>query len=400
MKSSSSRLVAMDVLRGFALLGILLMNIQSFSMPGAAYLNPTAYGNFSGVDQWVWSVSHLFADQKFMSLFSMLFGAGVLLFCQNAEQKHGSARKLHYTRTFWLLVFGLLHGYLFWYGDILYAYAMCGFIIYLLRNKSIRFLCITATLLLLISSCYNLLLGVSIEHFPKDAITELKSIWQPDEKAIQEELQAYLGSFTQALAFRAEETFFMQSYVFFTMFIWRATAMMLLGMALFKAGFFHMGWQTKTYMRGIFIALPFGLILVGLGLYNNIKHDFSLEYSMFIGSQYNYWGSILVAFGYACAVMLMAKTGFASRLQNRLAAIGKTAFSNYILHTVVFTSLFYGYGLGLFGDVLRWQQLLLVIVMWMVQLWCSAIWLKYYRFGPLEWVWRSLTYARLQPMKR
>jgi uncharacterized protein len=171
-------------------------------------------------------------------------------------------------------------------------------------------------------------------------------------------------------------------------------------MALFKAGFFHMGWQTKTYMRGIFIVLPFGLILVGLGLYNNIKRDFSLEYSMFIGSQYNYWGSILVAFGYACAVMLMAKTGFASRLQNRLAAIGKTAFSNYILHTVVFTSLFYGYGLGLFGDVLRWQQLLLVIVMWMVQLWCSAIWLKYYRFGPLEWVWRSLTYARLQPMKR
>lgn len=400
MSHSQNRLVAMDVLRGFALLGILLMNIQSFAMPGAAYLNPTAYGNFVGIDQWVWSISHVLADQKFMSLFSMLFGAGVLLFCQNAEQKSGSALKLHYTRTFWLLIFGLIHGYLFWYGDILYAYAMCGFVIYWMRNKSIRFLCITALLLLSVSSLYNLLLGVSIDQFPKDALNELNAVWKPNQTEIGRELNAYLGSFSGALSYRAEETLFMQTYVFFSMFVWRATAMMLLGMALFKSGFFHLQWNTKRYTQVLAVCLPLGFLIIGTGLSTQFEHDFSLNYSMFIGSQFNYWGSILVALGYASGVILMVKSGMAQSLQHRFAAIGKTAFSNYILHTLVFTTIFNGYGLGLFGAVDRWQQLIMVGGMWLVQLWVSPLWLKHYRYGPLEWCWRSLTYGKSQKMKR
>lgn len=400
MVNSTERLVAMDVLRGFALLGILIMNIQSFSMPGAAYLNPTAFGDFTGVNQWIWTVSHVLADQKFMSLFSMLFGAGVLLFCQNAEAKGKPAGKLHYTRTFWLLMFGLVHGYLFWYGDILYAYAMCGFLIYLLRSKSVKTLLILSGILLLLSSAYNVFMGMSIGYFPEEAKVGLLEAWNPDQQHEAKEIQAYLGSFSSALAFRAEETFFMQTYVFLTMFIWRATAMMLIGMALFKSGFFQLRWTTKDYKKLLSICLPIGLALTIVGLQANFKHNFSLEFSMFLGSQYNYWGSIFLALSYAAIILLWAKSGMFSALQSRLACIGRVAFSNYILHTLVFTTIFYGYGFGLFADTERWQQLLMIFVMWGLQLWLSPTWLKHFKYGPLEWLWRSLTYRRLQEFRK
>jgi uncharacterized protein len=400
MPNNNQRLVAMDVLRGFALLGILFMNIQSFAMPGAAYLNPMAFGDFTGINQWIWIGSHIIADQKFMSLFSMLFGAGVLLFCDRAEQKGKSPRGLHYKRTFWLLIFGLMHGYLFWYGDILYAYAMCGFIIYLLRNKSIKTLLIISTILLLISSLYSLGMGAIVPDFPEEAKKGLMEAWNPDAAKEAKEIAAYANGFVSALNYRAEETFFMQTYVFLTMFIWRATAMMLLGMALYKSGFFQLKWQTKSYQKLLITGFVIGLALILLGLQANMQREFSMEYSMFTGSQYNYWGSIFMALSYASAIMLLVQKGAFVTFQDRLAAIGKTAFSNYILHTLVFTTLFYGYGFGLFAETERWQQLIMILAMWALQLWLSPLWLKHFKFGPLEWAWRSLTYWRFQDLKR
>src|SRR5688572_28004212 len=120
------RIESMDVLRGFALLGILLMNIQSFSMITAAYLNPTAYGDLTGVNFWVWTLSHLLAAEKFISIFSMLFGACVVHMWRRAEHNGASATRLHYRRVGWMILFGLLHAHLLWYGDILYTYGMCG----------------------------------------------------------------------------------------------------------------------------------------------------------------------------------------------------------------------------------------------------------------------------------
>ena len=165
VQNKSQRIAALDVLRGFALLGILFMNIQSFSMPGAAYLNPTAYGDFEGINFWIWLGSHVFVDQKFMSIFSMLFGASVLLFCEKQEGKGLSPGKYHYRRTFWLMVFGLLHGYLFWYGDILFSYALCGFFVYLLRNKPISTLLKIAIAFLLVGSLYNFFVNWSLQFF-------------------------------------------------------------------------------------------------------------------------------------------------------------------------------------------------------------------------------------------
>ncbi|BDX07431.1 DUF418 domain-containing protein [Planctobacterium marinum] len=399
MNNNVERLQAMDVLRGFALLGILLVNIQSFSMPGAAYLNPTAFGDLSGLNLWVWISTHVLADQKFMSLFSLLFGAGIILFCDSAQKKGLSAAKLHYKRNAWLLLFGLLHAYLFWYGDILFAYSLCAFFIYLLRNKSVFTLIVVTLLFAAISSGYSLLFGSSLEHFPADAQSGLMEAWAPNAAALANELSAYKGSFLSAFEFRAEEAIFMQSYVFLTYFFWRASAMMLLGMALYKSGFFHLQWQNKSYLWLAIFGLAIGLPIVSFGVHSNFEQQFSLQYSMFLGNQFNYWGSILMGLSYAAIVVLLVKKGLFKALQLRLAAIGKTAFSNYILHTVVFTTVFYGYGLGLFGDIERWLQLSLVLAMWALQLWLAPVWLRHYRFGPLEWLWRTLTYGKAQPFK-
>ena len=132
----SERILSLDVLRGFAILGILFMNIQSFSMIEAAYINPTAYGDLTGINKWVWIISHIFTDQKFMTLFSLLFGAGIILITDRADLKGISAAGLHYRRTFWLLLIGLIHAYLLWHGDILVIYAMCALIVYAFRKLS------------------------------------------------------------------------------------------------------------------------------------------------------------------------------------------------------------------------------------------------------------------------
>src|SRR5438445_2514093 len=130
----ADRIQSIDVLRGFALLGILVMNIQSFSMILAAYENPTAYGNLEGANYWVWFFSHVLADQKFMTIFSMLFGAGIVLMTSRQEETTGRSAAVHYRRMGVLALFGMLHAYLFWYGDILFGHALCGMLVYLCRR--------------------------------------------------------------------------------------------------------------------------------------------------------------------------------------------------------------------------------------------------------------------------
>jgi uncharacterized protein len=145
------RIVSIDVLRGFAVLGILIMNIQSYSMIGAAYMNPWAYGDLTGANYGVWFLSHLLADSKFMTIFSLLFGAGVVLMASRSEAKGRPAAGVHYRRMIWLIIFGLLHGLVLWYGDILYVYGMCGLGIFLFRRRSPKFLLIFG--LLVVSDC-------------------------------------------------------------------------------------------------------------------------------------------------------------------------------------------------------------------------------------------------------
>ena len=394
------RIIALDILRGFAIMGILVMNIQSFAMPEAAYLNPTAYGDLNGVNKWVWILSHVFADQKFMTLFSLMYGAGIVLVTQNAEKRMGKSAGLHYRRTFWLLVIGLIHAHLIWYGDILVAYAICALLMYLFRRIRARYLLVIGVLWMSVHSLLYLGFGSTIQHWPPESVEAARESWQPTEVALQEEISAYLGTWSEQFAVRTKSALMLETSVFLILFLWRAGGLMLVGMALYKVGVLTASKSRGFYLRGWLISWLIGLPVVTYGLYRHFEAGWSLEYSMFIGSQFNYWGSLFVAFGWLCIVMIVTKSHVLKGLQNRLAAVGRSALTNYILQSVLCTFIFYGFGLGLFGSIDRLGQILIVLLVWVIQLVLAPWWLSRYKFGPLEWAWRSLTYMQRQKFRR
>lgn len=398
--TSSERIISLDILRGFAILGILIMNIQSMSMIGSAYLNPYSYGDFTGINKIVWIVSHIFADSKFITIFSILFGAGIVLFTERLKEKGVSSIKLHYRRTFWLLVIGLLHAYLLWYGDILVSYALCALWVVLFRNKKPKTLFIWAFIFIFISFLINFLTGLSIPYMPEEAKQDLMQSWMPVADEISKEISIYTGSFSDQLGYRIQTALWFQTFLFFFSVGWKLTGLMLIGIGLYKSGVLNAEKSNKFYIKLTLFGLIFGYLLVGFGLYKNLTHHFSLEYSFFIGSQFNSWGSLFVALGYIGVVMLLIKSFKKGWLAKSLQAVGQTALSNYIIQTILGTLIFYGHGLGLFGQVERWQQILIVIGVWTLQLIISPLWIKYFKFGPFEWLWRSLTYWKIQPIKR
>ena len=400
--NQDSRINQLDILRGFALMGILIMNIQSFSMPLAAYLNPTVWGDLKGINYFVWFTSHILADAKFMGLFSILFGAGICLFAERAEQRNGRSGLLHYKRNFWLLVFGLIHAHFIWFGDILVSYALCGFWVYWFRHKSVKFLITSSILFLSILFFYTLLVNFAINNqfIPQESIEEILYFWRPDHAQLAAEISAYTGGFLEQTLRRSSDAFFLETQGFFGGTLWRVGGMMLLGMALYKNGVLT-GKRTNTfYFWLILVGLSIGISLSSYGIIQNFLHGFDVNYSMFLGSQFNYWGSIFTTLAYIGMINLVINNGLLKSLQKRLAAVGQMAFSNYIAHSLICTFIFYGHGLGLFSQVERSSQIIIVFVIWGLQLWYSPLWLNKYRFGPLEWMWRSLTYWQKQSMVR
>jgi len=397
---AADRILSLDILRGFAVLGILLMNIQSFSMIGAAYLNPTAYGDLTGVNRLVWSLSHFFADLKFISIFSMLFGAGIVLFSTRLESRRLRAAPVHYRRAFWLLIIGLAHGFLLWYGDILATYGLVALVTYLFWRRSPRVLLVVGLVVVSISSLLSWMFGASIPYWPPEAIEGMLSFWKPGAEAIASELAAYGGSWIAQMSERAPGMVEHLTVVFWTTMLWRTGGLMLIGMALYKWGVLSAERSRRFYWTAAGVGLVVGLPLIGLGVARRFAADWALEYAFFQGGQYNYWGSLLVALAYVSLIMLLAKSKPLGGVSRRLAAVGRMAFTNYLMQTVVCTTIFYGHGFGLFGTVERSIQILIVFAVWIFQLWFSTFWLERFRFGPAEWVWRSLTYMKPQPMRR
>ncbi len=397
--SRSQRIESLDVLRGLAVLGILTMNISAFSMPSAAYFNPSVYGDLSGINGWVWRATHLLADFKFMAIFAMLFGAGIVLMWQRAEQKTHAAAGLHYRRMFWLIIFGLLHAHLLWYGDILYWYGMAGLLAYLFRKRSPTALIVIAVVALGISSSLMLLGGFAQENWPPEMREELLSDMAPSDKALATEIAAYRGSWLEQMEPRVEAAIEMQTSTLLSWGLWRVGGLMLLGMAWFKLGVLSAMRSRGFYLGLVGVAVLIGLPLVAYGIEVNFANDWKAPDYFFFGLQYNYWGSVLVALGWIGLVMLLCQRAV-NWLTAPLAAVGRMAFTNYIMQTVICTTVFYGHGLGLFGAVDRVGQFAVVVSVWLAQLIWSPIWLRYFRYGPLEWLWRSLVYLEAQPFRR
>jgi uncharacterized protein len=419
---AAERLVSLDVLRGVAVLGILVMNIYAFAMPFAAYMNPRVMGGQDSFNLGIWVATHILADQKFMSIFSMLFGAGIVLMMGRSEGKNQSFGRIFYRRQFWLLVFGLIHAYLIWFGDILFFYAVTGMLIYPLRHKSVRTLVVVSCSFLLVSICVTVGAGYAMTGLSDEASVlqerlddgtalsddeqaivdewqEIRRMIAPGSEEIQDDVVAHRGDYGGLLAYRIPEVamFHAQALPFFV--FWRVAAMMLLGMALMKLDVLSAARSPGTYRRMMFIAYGLGLPLTTFSAANGFAHGFDSLYMMRVGNVPNQVGSVLVALGHIALLMLLVQSGAFRRLLARFAAVGRMALSNYLMHSIVMTTIFYGYGLNQYTEIPRSGQMLLVVALIGLQLLVSPWWLARFRFGPAEWVWRSLTYWRPQPMR-
>ncbi len=397
--SPSERIIALDVLRGVAVLGILIMNIQSFAMIEAAYMNPKAYGDLQGLNYWVWMLSHIFADQKFIAIFAILFGAGIVLLTKRSESKSQSAAGLHYRRTFWLLIIGLMHAYLLWHGDILVTYGICALIVFLFHKTSPNKLLIIGLITISMASLIYFLLAWSVQYWPQEAVQNTMASWKPGEEYIAGEIEIYQGGWLKQMAHRIPSSLYFQSFVFVIRNGWLSGGLMLLGMVLFKRGVLTAQCSKGFYLKSACLGFGVGLPILIYGVYRNFSADWSLDFFMFLGWQFKYWGSLFLSFGYIALIMFIYKSIQSERVFRPLAAVGRMAFTNYLLATIICTFIFYGHGLGLFGMLERKEQILIVIGVWVLQLIGSPIWLKYFKFGPIEWLWRSLTYSRFQPIR-
>jgi len=382
-------------------LGILLMNVQSFSMPEAAYINPTAYGDLGGGNGWVWLFSHVLADRKFMAIFSMLFGAGILLFTGRAATRGDPPTRLHVRRMLWLIVFGLAHAYLLWYGDILVAYGICGLLVYSLRRLRPGRRVALGLAVMAVASGIALAEGMAWPQRPEaERVEFVEENWAPSAELLDEEVDAYRGGWTDQMTLRVPVAWALQTDYFLRTELWRVSGLMLIGMSLFQWGVFSAERSRRFYRRMILFGAGLGIPLTLLGVQLNRAHQWSPDYSLFFGPQINSWASLLMAMAWIGLVMEACLRPRMGPLLAPLRAVGRMAFTNYIFETVLCTTLFYGHGLGLFGKVDRVGQLLLVIGIWVVLLVTSSAWLRLFRFGPLEWLWRSLTYGRPPALRK
>tara|TARA_B100001113_G_scaffold73162_1_gene56747 strand:+ start:100 stop:1275 length:1176 start_codon:yes stop_codon:yes gene_type:complete len=389
MAKSNNRIHSIDLLRGFAILGILIMNITNFSQVNIAYMNPTIGAGLEGYNQYFHAFNYIFADTRFMSIFSILFGAGVVLFTRNAEIKGKRAGVLHFKRMFWLLLFGFVHAYFIWSGDILVAYAICGCFIFFLRKKSIRTLLVMSTLLFIIPLTFNLM---TYYGMTSDELESTFAFFHPNPEQIATEIKTMQGSFNEQMTIRLKNAIEFQTFVFLIETFWRTTAMMLLGMILFRKGILSADKSIKYYKKMVLVGFVPGLILSIIGLNQAYDFEWSGAYVMNIGANYKLISGFFMAIGYIGLVMWFFKKGIFKNLQRRLQATGRMAFTNYIGMSLICTLIFNGHGLGFFGTFDRLQQFLVVISVWVLILILSPLVLKKYKFGPLEWMWRKLTY--------
>jgi uncharacterized protein len=427
--AQADRLQNLDMLRGVALLGILLMNIPGFALAERAFdgfRNDPHSANF-----WTYAVVTVLFEGKMRALFSMLFGAGIVLFTMRKEQAGQPVAGLFYRRMGWLVLFGLIQAHvLLWMGDILYFYGISGMLAFLFRKLPARYLALGVPLVAILGFVGNTLFfqhiratrfaykaaqeaqhrGQTLTAAQRQAITA----WQDTEKEFlpnQAEIAAHtrqMKSNYSTVAQRVRHESWSGETTFLLLTIPDVLALMLLGIALFKWGFFTGQWSRAQYLRtaawGYGLGLPLVLWSFCLGYQRGVGVAAQVE---FIETHSIVWSGliypaqrILLVLAHSSVLLLLYRAGVWQGLLQRLAAVGQMAFTNYIMHTVFCTLIFFGYGLNYYAELQYYQLYFVVAAIWVVQLIISPIWLKYYLFGPLEWLWRTLTYWQVQPMRR
>ena len=370
------RNVTLDFVRGVAILGILLLNISAFGLPKAAYLNPAWSGSISLSDAWTWAILDLFAQVKFLTLFALLFGAGLQMLLPRGKRWIQSRLTL-------LALLGFIHGLLFWDGDILLAYALVGLVAWRMVRDAhhIKSLFNTGVVLYLTGIAVLVLLGMI-------SGTAANRSWAPDAANLQYEQYWKLHGGMEAVSNRAD----MLSDNLLALgaqYGWQLAGMMLMGAALMRSGWLKGQFSLRHYRRT-------GALLVAAGMAVNLPAIFAQWYlawdyrwCAFLLQAPRELSAPLQAIGYAALAWGYWPQLCRFRLVGAIACVGRMALTNYLLQTLICTTLFYH--LGLFMRFDRLQLLAFVPPIWAVNLLVSSLWLRRFRQGPVEWLWRQLT---------
>ncbi|WP_057083181.1 DUF418 domain-containing protein YeiB [Dickeya solani] len=373
---SSSRIPMLDFARGLAMLGILLMNIVSFGLPHAAYLNPAWQGPPSAADAWTWALMDMVAQGKFLTLFALLFGAGLQLLLKRGK------RWIH-ARLFWLMVFGLLHSLFLWDGDILLDYGLIGLVCYgLLRHAdSTRMLLRTGVVLYLMGLAMLVVLSQVLSP-------DGGSFWQPGPAEVTYEAwwltQGGPEAWHNRLSLLNESLLSLG-----IQYGWLLAGSMLMGAALMRSGWLRGQFSQRHYRRVALWLLPLALLINGLGIMAQWQLQWEYRWCGLLLQIPREVGAPLQAVAYLALCYGFWPTLANWRLTRWVVDVGRMALSSYLLQTLICTALFNR--LGWFMQLDRWQLLLVVPPVWLCNLLTARLWLSAFRQGPVEGVWRWLT---------
>lgn len=410
--TAASRIPAMDVLRGCAVMGILWMNITAFALPQNAYFDPAAAGPLSGGDVAFWLSSFLLFDGKMRGLFSLLFGASMLLLIDREEMAGRDGRHSQMVRAGWLFAIGLAHHILLWWGDILMIYAVVGLVAMLFVRQEPMALVKSAFLAFLLhflicAGFIGTLYGWAHAAAAPDATASLRDgyhafmagLSDPNSDTIRDEIATYRGGFATIVGHHLSTILSdWPRTIIFSGF--DTLGFMLLGMAMLKGGFLTGRWSADQYWRTARHCFLIGLIpMIGLAIWI-IASGFAPLPAFGAAIAWSFPFRIPLTVGWASLILWLLTRHKGHPLVDRLAATGRMALSNYLGTSLVMTAIFYGWGLGLFAHVRPAMLPLFVLGAWAVMLIWSPAWQKRFAIGPLEWLWRSLARGKMQKIRK
>lgn len=409
--ASQDRYVSMDAVRGFAVLGILLMNIVGMGLPAFAYVDPTFYGGAEGADLWTWAVNFVVTDGKMRGLFTILFGASMVLIADRAEKGPLGPNQTHYRRMVWLFVFGMIHAYLLWWGDILVCYALAGAVAFLFRKLGPRTLIGIGSVILVGLLAKGLIETAHLAALQEAAMApgaspDAVKAWQqagfllrPPTEMANEQIAGFGGGVMEVLKARALMAVLMQTVLMMPNALIEAVGQMLIGMGLFRLGFFTLTWRTSSYLLVIALGYLVAAPLTAWMAWKAYAGGFDPLVLHYMGV----WSSAprpFIALAHAAALLLLVRSGGLGWLVDRMAAAGRMALSNYLGTSIVAVLVFDGWAFGLYGDLHRWQLYIVVLAIWVLILAWSKPWMERFHYGPFEWAWRSLVQWRRQPWSK
>lgn len=392
--SASERIEIIDILRGLAVGGILIGNMQWLS--GYGMMPPAMVESSAMIDKVVTFFVHFFIEGKFYSIFSFLFGFGFALQIARATERGDTKATLFKRRLFWLLVIGLIHAYVLWPGDILSIYAVMGFILLLFRNKSDASLLKWAVGLMIVPIVtYLLLYGAFAAFAPPDVAASIDDgqleRWNSSVATVG------TGSFWQIMS-TYNPSYIIGRYMglIFQMRLPKILAMFLLGFYAYRIGVFQNLKDNASLIKRVLIyGLVFGVIgnLVMTAAAGN-EGSFPPSLIGVAGVIGYAFGVPALALGIIALLTTLSQTDLWKRVLGIFAPVGRMALTNYLMQTVVCVVIFYGYGFGKFGTFTASQATLTALAIFVGQIVLSTIWLNFFAFGPMEWIWRQLTYGK------